>query len=78
MDLGTILLSEISQIEKDKYCSRSLTGGIYEKNITNDSQSHRYRKQTCDYQKGEGQITGRRLTIQTTIFIIDKQQGYTV
>ena len=28
VDLGTIMLSEISQIEKDKYCKIPLTGGI--------------------------------------------------
>ena len=45
-------------------------------------QTHRYRKQTSGYQKGEwrgeGQIRGMGLTDTTTMYKIDKQQGYIV
>ena len=49
---------------------------------TKKKQTHKYRKQTCGYQRGggrgEGQIRGMRLQIKTTIYKIDKQQGFTV
>ena len=45
MDLEGIVLSEISQIEKDKYCMISLICGIYKYNkvvnITKKKQTHR-------------------------------------
>ena len=45
-------------------------------------QTHRYRKQTCGYQRKERsreeQVRGVRLQIQTIIYKVDKQQGYTV
>ena len=39
-------------------------------------ETHRYKKQTCGYQKGEGEIRG--MDLQTTMYKIDKQEGYTV
>ena len=62
MDLENIMLSEISQTEKDKY---DITYMWNLKNNTNEcytkqKRTHRYRKQTCIYQRGdkkeEGQI----------------------
>ena len=51
-----IILSEISQTEKDKYSMISLICGISE-NKTNkciQPNRNRYRKQTSDYQWGKG------------------------
>ena len=54
MDLETLLLSEISQTEKDKYMV-SLICGIL-KNDTNEliykTQIHRLKEQTYGYQEG--------------------------
>ena len=55
------MLSEISQIEEDKYSMISLTCGIKKielVNITKNKQIHRYREQTSDYQWGEGREMG--------------------
>ena len=53
-----IMLSEISQTKKDKYCVISLNveSKKYNKlvNITKKKQTHRYREQTSGYQWGEG------------------------
>ena len=52
------MLSEISQIEKDKYFMILIICGIETKirtNITKQKQSHRYREQTSGCQKGEGE-----------------------
>ena len=54
MDLEGIMLSEISQTEKDKYCMTHLyvESKNYNKlmNITKKKQTHRYREQTSGYQ----------------------------
>ena len=62
------MLSEISQIEEDKYSMISLTCGIKKielVNITKNKQIHRYREQTSGYQweegRGEGQYRERGL-----------------
>ena len=56
MDLDGIRLSEINQIEKDKYCDITYIWKL--KNITNKQQIHRYRKQSNGHQwQGEGQHT---------------------
>ena len=55
MDLEIIILSDMSQAEKDKYHMISLTCGIL-KNDTNEliyKQTHRLRKQTL-FSKGKG------------------------
>ena len=57
---GPIMLSEISQTEKDKYSVISLICGIY-KNNTNEcickkKQTHRHRKQTYVYQRGRDKL----------------------
>ena len=55
MDLEIIILSEVSQKEKDKlpynitYMWNQNMILIYEQ-----KQIHRHREQTCDYQRGEG------------------------
>ena len=53
MDLEGIMLSEISETEKDKYCMIPLIYGIkkFNKlvNITKKKQTHRYREQTSGY-----------------------------
>ena len=54
MDLEGIMLREISQTEKDKYCMISLICGILKKysklvNITKKKQTHSYREQTSGY-----------------------------
>ena len=60
MHLEGIMLCQISQIEKDKYCKKSRTCGIYKKynklvNITKKKQTHRSREQTRGYQWGGGE-----------------------
>ena len=61
MDLEGTTLSEINQIEKDKYRMISLTCGIYkgkeETKPTKPSQTCRYREQRNGYQRGR---RGRR------------------
>ena len=51
MDLEIIMLSKVSQKEKDKYHMISLTCGIKNKTQMNVSmkqtQTHKYREQTC-------------------------------
>ena len=57
MDLQIIILSEVSQKEKDKYCMISLICGILKiqlVKITKKKQTHKYREQTSGYQWGEG------------------------
>ena len=58
MDLEIIILSEVSQTEKDKYHMISLICGILKKKkdtneliskTERDSQTHRHRKQTSGY-----------------------------
>ena len=56
MDLEIIVLSEVSQTEKDKYHMLSLTCGIFKKMIQMNlftKQTHRHRKQTW-LLKGKG------------------------
>ena len=58
MEFKGIMLSEISQTEKDKYYMISLMYGI-EKIIqmnlcTKQKQTHKHRKQTYGYQRGKG------------------------
>ena len=64
------MLSEISQMEKDKYYMISLICVESKKenklvNITKEIQTHRFREQTSGFQwgegKGEGQDGGRGL-----------------
>ena len=61
MDLEMIILSEVSQKEKDKYHMILLICGIENRTQMNMSakqkQTHRYRKQSCGCQgEGEGKI----------------------
>ena len=55
MDLESIILSEVSQTEKDKYYTIILICGIYimiQINLfTKQKQIHRLRKQTYGYQR---------------------------
>ena len=55
MNLEIIILSEVSQKEKDKYHMISLTWNLkYEtKELTKQEQIHRLGKQTYGYQKGK-------------------------
>ena len=57
IDLEIIILSEVSQTEKDKYHMISLICRILKKNDTHElikqKQTHRLRKQTYGYQKGK-------------------------
>ena len=70
MDLQNIMLSEVNQTEKNIYCMISLICGtlkIIQMNLyAKQKQTHRYRKLTCGYQRGEGmgegQIRGLGLT----------------
>ena len=70
MDLENVILSEVSQTEEDKYHMISLICGtlkIIQMNLyAKQKQTHRYRKLTCGYQRGEGmgegQIRGLGLT----------------
>ena len=49
---------------------------------TKQKQTHRYRKQTYGYQRGDGRVRDKLEVwdqqIQTTIYKIDKQKGPTV
>ena len=68
INLEGIMLSEISQTERDKYSMLLLICGsqkIKQMHITKQKQMHRYREQTSGYQwgkgKGDGQDRGRGL-----------------
>ena len=56
MDLEDIILSEIIEMEKDKYHMISLMCGTQNKKVTNKQQNkrrtHRYRQQNGSQQKG--------------------------
>ena len=58
--LGGIMLSEVSQTQKDKYNTGSLTCGIKKYNkivdITNKMPTHRARAQTSGYQGSADRI----------------------
>ena len=54
MQLEIIILSEISQKEKDKYRMISLKCGTSEHRSTKQKQTHRHREQTCGCQGGGG------------------------
>ena len=51
-------------------------------NITKKKHTHRYREQTSDYQSGEGQGEGQdrvgEQEVQTTVYEINKLQGYII
>ena len=53
MDLEGIMLTEISQTEKEKYCMISLIHNELV-NIPKKQQTHRYREETSGYQQREG------------------------
>ena len=57
------MLSELSQTEKDKYCTISLIYGILKmlqmSVYAKQEQIHRYRKQTSGYQRGERREEGK-------------------
>ena len=57
IDLEIIILSEVSQTEKDKYHMISLACGILKEKVqmnlfTKQKQTHRLQKQTYGYQRG--------------------------
>ena len=57
MDLKIIILSEVSQIEKDQYHMVSLVESkkMIQMNLfIKQQQAHRYRKQIYGYQRGKG------------------------
>ena len=61
MDLEIIILSEVSQTEKDNYHMILLICGILKKKkktqmnlFPNQKQTHKHRKQNYGYQKGKG------------------------
>ena len=69
MDLGIIILSEVSQTEKDKYHMILIICEIFKKMIqtnlfTKQKQTHRLREQTYGYggEGGKGQIGSLGLT----------------
>ena len=63
MDLEIIILSEVSQTEKDNYHMISLICGIETRTqlnlSTKQEQTHRHREQTCGCQGGGGVGEGR-------------------
>ena len=64
MDLEGIMLSEIRETEKDKYCMISLICGIKKLQLVvsiKKKQTHRYREQTSGYQQGGLQYRGKRV-----------------
>ena len=58
MDLEIVILSEVSQTQKDKYHMISLTCGIENMRQIDISmkqkQTHNYREQTCGLPRGRG------------------------
>ena len=58
MDLEIVILSEVSQTQKDKYHKISFICGIKYRTqmnlFTKEKQTHRHRKQTYGYQRGKG------------------------
>ena len=62
IDLGNVILSEVSQTEKDKYYVISLICGILKLTQMNlfikQKHIYRHRKQTYGYQKGKGDKLG--------------------
>ena len=60
MDLEIIILSEVSQTEKDKYHMISLTCELLKKKkkdtneLISKTETHRHRKQAYGYQRGKG------------------------
>ena len=60
MDLDDIMLSEISQMQKDTYCVISLICGLLKKkkpketNKIKQKQTHRNKDRIPDYQRGRG------------------------
>ena len=85
MNLGIIILSEVSQKEKDKYHVTSLICGIQNMTQMNlllkQKQKHRHRKQICVCQRGE-EIEERRNgslgSGRQTIIYRTAQQGHAV
>lgn len=61
MNRKDIMLSKVSQIEKDKSCVISLTCGNLTKNKdeqTKQKQIHKYKEEICGYQRRKGLGTG--------------------
>ena len=68
MDLESIMLSEVSQTEKDKYCMISLICEILKR-------KHRKRDQICGYQRWrweEGELEEGSQKVETTSYKINK------
>ena len=76
MQLEIIILSEVSQKEKDKYHMISLIYGIQDMTQMNlfMKETHRHREQTCGCQE----LGVWDQQIQTIIYGMNKQQGPTV
>ena len=51
MDLEIVILSEVSQKEKDKYRRMSLICGIYMNIFVKEKQTHRHKKTVYGYQR---------------------------
>ena len=89
VDPEIIILSEVSQMEKDKYCMISLLCEIWkivQRNLfTEQKQTHRHRKQTYSYrrERGSGGINWEYVVNRHTLAYIkqinnkdlDKQQN---
>ena len=82
MDLDGIMLSEISQREKEKHCMFSLICGIKktkQKNTTKQSHTHRYKEQTGSCQRVEVSDKGERdEEVQTSSYKMNTSQGCNV
>ena len=84
MDLEYIMLSEISQTEKDKFCMISLICGIQkikQMNVYSKRETYRYRKQASDSQCGErrGERKNRGMGLKdTNYYVKNKQQEYII
>ena len=60
MDVGGIVLSEVSQRNKNIVCFHLHAESKKQKmNITNQKQTHRYIEQTSGYQQGRGGVRGK-------------------
>ena len=60
MDLETLIASDVSQAENDKYHLHAKYKTLVQMNLfTNKKQNHRYRKQTYSHQRGKLEVSGR-------------------
>lgn len=74
MDLQGIVLSEISQTDRDKYHVISYAESKEQKKWTNKTKTHRYREWTADCQRegGSGALGGKGEGMKEYKFVVTK------